>query len=385
MSDVISVYAPSYDPYDGYGRVALELLWHLSEKGVQVNVLGTPKTVIDHDGQSEHIRELLKRPIQPTVGGLMIGYPTLRERYSPMLSEGPSVAITMFESTGLPEGWVASLNQCKAVIVPSQWCEKAFRKNGVRVPIYVVPLGVSETFQYIDRGIRRPSAERPYTFTFVCWGDRGMRKGWDVAVKAFVQAFGEVIPATDEMPERYQVQRDDVKLIIKAREDNFPYPFEIDQIEVVTGDFDEYEMRDFYEAIDCMVFPSRGEGFGLPPREFAATGGAVIATEWWADDIQQWGYPIHYEMTRAWTKHPRHDGLGKWAEPSVEHLVQQMQHVVTQNPKLMRHMGKRSAGRVRKLYNWQRFAEQVWEIWETESQRMTLAEKRQARRERKRG
>ncbi len=339
----VSVYAPAWDAYDGYGRMALELVWHLAENDVSANVLTTPNGKILYENQSDAIQELLSKPHNVALGGFMLGYPTLREQYSGLLSAGQSVAITMFESTGLPEGWVESLNQCAAVIVPARWCVEAFKANGVKVPIHLVPLGVSESFYPVRR-------TRGVPFTFMCWGDRGTRKGWDLAFQAFHKAFGE---------------RSDVRLIIKTRKGAFPYDptAKHPNIEVMELDLDEKGLQAFYASVDCMVFPSRGEGFGLPPREFAATGGAVICTKWWADDIPLWGYPVNYTMVPAWEGHERFEGLGEWAECDIEHLAQQMRHVFSQNPGVIEYMGIESAKRIRKLYSWEKFALDCWAIW----------------------
>jgi glycosyltransferase involved in cell wall biosynthesis len=366
MSEIVSIYACSYDPYDGYGRMALELIWHLNKQGVYTNAMGTAQVQRTYDTQSEAVQKLLEQPIKPQVGGLMLGYPTLRESYHPLLSAGETVAVTMWESTKLPEGWVKSLNQCKAVIVPAQWLIKVMQANGVHKPVHVIPLGVSETFQYVQRPLHKPSEKNPYTF--ITWGDRGTRKGWDLAMRAFYRAFGD---------------RMDVRLIIKVRPGVFHYGIseKHPNIEVLEAEFDEYQLQDFYVSADCMVWPARGEGFSLPTREFAATGGPVICTRWWADDIEQWGYPVNYELVKAWDGHPKFEGLGKWAECDVEHLAKQMTHMVEQDQRILRYMGKRSAQKVRKLYRWDKFAEQVWEIWQ-EPAPLSVGEMRQRRKER---
>jgi glycosyltransferase involved in cell wall biosynthesis len=346
--DVISIYGPDYDPYSGYGRIACELAYRWMEGGIHVNALGGPRTQIVYEAQSARLQQTLQRPIKPTAGGILLGYPTLWERYGALANTGPRVAVTMFESTQLPGGWVDLLNECAAVIVPSDMQAMIFRQNGVIAPLRVAPLGISETYFSRTRARRgKISTKNPYRF--LCWGDRAMRKGWDAAARAFVTAFGD---------------RMDVRLVIKARDGSFGYDIKNANIEVLRGDVDEAALRDLYLSTDCMVFPSRGEGFGLPPREMAATGGQVIATEWWASGIQQWGYPLRYSMTAAtWEGHPALAGLGQWAEPDADHLVSLMTHVTLQDQRLMHTMGQRAATHVKKLYSWDNFAESVLEIW----------------------
>ena len=363
--EIMNVFSPNYDPYDGYGRMVLELVYHLDELGVYCNAQGGANTQTVWKTQTKVIQGLMSRPIRPMIGGLLLGYPTLHERYTALAQAGMRIAITMFESTKLPDGWQQALNECDAVIVPSKWLVKAMKNCGVIKPVHVVPLGISETFLVADRR----DYHRTYTtlnpFTFICWGDRGNRKGWDTAMKAFVNTFGD---------------RLDVRLLVKAREGgSFPYEISNANIEILRDDLDEFGLRDLYLHCDAMIFPSRGEGFGLPPREFAATGGPVIATEWWADDIHEWGYPIRYKMVKAWQGHPTHDGLGKWAEPDITHLSQQMKHMVEQDHRIISYMGNKSANHVAQLYRWDKFVEGVLDVWDKTEKRLEKKTKRKVK------
>ncbi len=362
---IMNVFSPNYDPYDGYGRMALELAYHLDEQGVYVNAQGGANTQTVWGTQSKAIQELINKPIRPMVGGLLLGYPTLHKRYTALAQTGMRIAITMFESTKLPGDWMQALNECDAVIVPSKWLVKAMKHCGVIAPIHVVPLGISETFMVADKRDYHRVYTKLNPFTFLCWGDRGNRKGWDVAMQAFIDAFGD---------------RHDVRLLVKAREGgSFPYEISNANIEIVRDDLDEFGLRDLYLRCDAMVFPARGEGFGLPPREFAATGGPVIATDWWADDIQEWGYPIRYKLVKAWAGHPNHDGLGKWAEPDKDHLVKQMKHLVNQDGRVISYMGQKSANHVAKLYRWDKFAEGVLDVWAKTEMRLSKKARRKKR------
>jgi glycosyltransferase involved in cell wall biosynthesis len=115
------------------------------------------------------------------------------------------------------------------------------------------------------------------------------------------------------------------------------------------------------------VNPNLGEGFGLIPREFAATGGIALATNWsgTADDIQAWGWPIPYTLKPAdWRGIDkfRDVELGNWAEPDVEALAEMMRDVV-ENRERYQAIALRQAPDVHELYSWRQFATVVYEIW----------------------
>ena len=166
--EIMNVFSPSFDPYDGYGRMGLELIYHLDKLGLYVNAAGGNNTQRVWDTQTEHMQKLMDKPIKPMLGGFVLGYPTLYERFGNLANSGVKVAITMFESTVLPDGWMQALNDCDAVIVPAKWLVKVFKHCGVYKPIHVVPLGISETFMVADRREPYRSFTKHNPFTFLC-------------------------------------------------------------------------------------------------------------------------------------------------------------------------------------------------------------------------
>jgi len=281
--------------------------------------------------------------IRPAFGGILLGYPTLHADYGLFAQHGPRVALTMFESTKLPEGWAENLNKCDAVIVPGQFLVDVFRDNGVNAPMQVYPLGVSSEFlTYIVREKTRP-------FTFIAIADRGKRKAANKVMYAFVRAFG------DDM--RY-------RLILKARE--FRYEVKNPNITLIGKDMSNKELADLYRQAQVMVFPSCGEGFGLPPREFAATGGVAMVTNWsgTADAVAEWGIPLPYTMSDAWEGHPKWYGkLGQWADVDIDTIAKRMQ-LIARNFPIYAMRGTRAAEFVRHNYRWEIFGQNVINLWE---------------------
>lgn len=350
--DTVNICAPCFDPYDSYGQIACRLAWHLSaDYGVHVNAIAQGDVL--YDTQSAALQDLLRQPIRPALGGIVLGYPTNHRRFGGMVMAGPRIAVTNWESTIPPEGWVDALNQCVAVSVPSVFVRDVLVEAGTVAPVRIQPLGISETYHYVAR----PAERRPFTFLTI--GDRNMRKGWDVALKAFVLAF-ERDPA--------------YRLIVKARRNNFRFDIKTENVEVLREDLSEHEMQALFERVDAFVFPTRGEGFGLPPREAAATGLPVICTDWsgTADELRAWGYPLRATLADAWTYDEFRGKCGLWAEPDIEHLAEQMRYVASGSPYIAG-MAQHAARRVRKLYDWRRFAGQVLDLWrETAQERMAV-------------
>jgi len=326
---IINICSPSFDPADSYGRLASELATHVSSQ-VYVN-----RFALDGSGNGV---------IHPAMGGMLLGYPTLHQQFGGMVNTGPKIAITMFESTVLPEGWAEALNQCDAVIVPATFLVDIFKKAGVTAPIHVVPLGISAEFMRYTPRVKK--ADEPFSFLTI--GDRGRRKGWMEACTAFVRAFG------DDM---------NYRLIIKARN---PLPFGITNpnIQVITGDMTNAELAELYTKAHVMAFPTHAEGHGMPPREFVATGGLALATDWGgtAEGLPHWGIPIPATMETAWLGEEKWYGkLGEWARPDVDALANLMTHVVNQYPQY--ESFRVSSASYLWSQTWDVFADRVFAIW----------------------
>lgn len=332
MQKSVNIFSPSWEMAESYGRVAHELKLQFERDDTHVNMLGKMGSV--------------SGVIKPALGGFLLGYPNNHAMYGPMVEMGRKISLTMFESTRIPTEWVEPLNASDGVIVPATFLVDVFRECGVTSPIHVVPLGISEVFRQYRPRVRTATKERP--FTFIAIGDRGMRKGWGEAAQAFVRAFG------DDM--RY-------RLIIKAR--SLPIRLTNANVEVINEDYSDGQMAALYGRCHVMLFPTKGEGFGLPPREFAATGGLSIVTPWGgtADEVDQWALKIPFTMVEGWgASKPRNGDLGQWAEPDVDALVDLMRYVADHYDSY-RDFQVRAAGFANSWYRWDVFGRRAIQLW----------------------
>ena len=185
---------------------------------------------------------------------------------------GEKIAYTMFETDTLPMGWVEGLNQADRVFTPSTWGRQIMIDCGVDFSkIQVIPLGVDGSI-YNPWGGKLAQLNTP-TFKFLMVGRYESRKGYNELFSAFAKAFS---------------QRMDVELLVKANSfiDSvstqqiraLAHQFGLTNVRFIEGAVDEPTMAALYRSCDCFVFPSKGEGWGLPLIEAMACGLPVIST-----------------------------------------------------------------------------------------------------------
>lgn len=327
----ITICAPTWHKSASYGRMACETRDYLTKKGYFVNTVG---------------QQVPQKRFYPSSKTIFMGYPTNHQNYGPFFKFGHKISSCMFESDEIPFQWVDPLNSCERVIVPCKWNKEVFEGSGVKVPIHVIPLGVSDAFHYVER-------QEKEVFRFITIGDRGHRKGFTDAIMAFVRAFGK---------------RTDVELIVKSRSPlgELSNP----NIKIITDDYTDEQMQRLYAKADCMLFPAHGEGFALPPREFAVTGGISLCTNYggMADEIEHWGIGLKYELVPAWAfpppsmQHFRH--LGRWADCDLDDLVDKMLWVRNLDFNDRIRMGSEFSRYARTYYSWQNYGDSLLELLE---------------------
>lgn len=239
------------------------------------------------------------------------------------------IYFTMWETPRLSADKVRILNQCKAVIVPSEFNVYSFSASGVTVPIYKVPLGINDkVFRFSPRNsdgkfvfnaagrIHGIWDKKPTGTTFRALDDR---KNLLMILKAFKRAFPD---------------HKDAELRIKTSPHQWQHDVNDSRIRVIQEEFTEREVFEFYASSDCFVSASKMEGWGWMQQESMAVGRPVIAPitgglREFMNERNAYAVDYGYENATEFFS-----GGGLWAKPSMESMVARMRQAYNNREEL---------------------------------------------------
>lgn len=241
---------------------------------------------------------------------------------------------TRFPADELKEPLRKSVDE---VIVPCAANIDVFRQLDPDIPITVHPEGIDVDFWEFKQ---RDWATEPIRIGM--FGALDNRKGIDIAIQAFLEAF-------EGAPE--------VELHIGTTYPDFPavhvYPHIYPNIKVtIFGSQTQREVLEFYHSLHALFAPFRGEGWFLPGTEFMATGGVLIApnemgTAGYHSQMTGWVIPSHYEPVVNWG--PFHgqeatDRYGEWLGYELSDVVDTLISFVDSTPAEKKERGEQAHG-----------------------------------------
>jgi len=325
---------PVTDP-SGYAAGGRAFLRGLQEEGAEVRLephMWNAREAIDA-AERRRLVEMSERELRDVDASVQHTFGRLFDPYAPGRAR---VGRTMFETDRIPADWVARCNAMDEVWVPTEHNRDAFAAAGVdRGRLAVVP----EPFELdrIDRDAAPLPLEDAHGTVFLAAFDWTLRKGWDVLLRAWCDAFdaGDDVTlvlkvwATTRGVGTPEIQADVISALGAMGRD----PGAIADLVIVEDLLPAADMSRLYAAADAVVAPTRGEGWGRPLLEAMAMGRPVIATGWsgpaaFVDAEVGWALP--YELVpvsdAAAAEVPAFAGH-RWAEPDATALAAAMREV----------------------------------------------------------
>lgn len=257
-----------------------------------------------------------------------------------------NIAYVMFETIDFPKAFVNHLKSAgiNEIWTPSSFCKNSMERAGlgsVDGGIRVMPLGVDTSMfsrekadepRYIPGNLGGPLAGKYKFLTVMGYSER---KGVSILVRAFAEEFGLGNGGLDAGKVAlyfkggwYDINKAKLEVArMIADIKNPPY---------IHMDFNIYPddvLVSLYNACDCFVLPSRGEGYGEPYCEAMSLGMPTIGTRW-SGNLEFMNDNNSYLIDiDGFAEEPRCNWVTsyyvgqKFAVPSIGHLRQLLRYV----------------------------------------------------------
>jgi glycosyltransferase involved in cell wall biosynthesis len=260
--------------WSGYAKSARQIAWRIAPS-LHVEVTDTLSPGWIDCPEMERFNAMRGCRVSPDVPRLRFFGPDNATR-----EDRRMVCWTMMETEIVHPDMIRLIEESfDEVWTPTRWNADTLTRSGLHLPTLVMPLGVDPlVYRFTARGELPPCTlfstdrvgeiETPKdAFIFLSVGLPSLRKGFDVLVRAFEEAFSDVadtalVIATTHAGQNTFTIRPDAA--IKS------------SIYILGGSLNEHEMARVYSSCDAYVSASRGEGWNLPACEAAASGLPLI-------------------------------------------------------------------------------------------------------------
>jgi glycosyltransferase involved in cell wall biosynthesis len=303
------------------------------------------------NGNKEELLSL-KNNIKP----LSVKNPTLMFWYPHMYEEMlggfyKNIGYYIFEYTIIPKQYIDAINCLDSICTASKWGCDVLKKNGVNVPTWVVPGGVDST-----KFNSKNCAREKKVFRFLHIGKYENRKGTEIMLRSFNEAFkGDESIRLTVMIDNPHIQNFSSMDYIKSLSLRYP----IDNIDII-GYVDD--ISKIYCYHHCAVFPTKGEGIGLPIVEAMSSGLPVIVSN--NSGVTEYANSDNSFLLTKLIKEPVYDKtffpisgqFGEWFSPTIDELIVKMKYVY-ENYAFADKIGRQAEKWMKENYSWDIAAE----------------------------
>lgn len=336
----------------GYGVHSRQIAqWLLKRSDINVRFIATPwgdtPWIVDPSSHGGLIKEIMTRTTKPELMGTAdVSFQLqLPNEWSPLAKKNVGITAAV-ETDRCHPSWINACNMMDMVIVPSEHAKSSLTNTGtVTKPLIVVPESFSDScVKPLDALPTLPNFDT--SFNFLVFGQitgtniNNDRKNIFNTLKWLCEAFANdkdvgIIVKTNA-GRNTKIDRNVCTVLMKqlvSEVKKGPYP----KVHLVHGDMLDDDVASLYKhpQTKALVALTRGEGFGLPILEAAASGLPIIATGWsgHTDFLKHGKYvSVYYQLNEI---HPTRvdDKIfmkgARWATPSEEdfkHRVIKFRH-----------------------------------------------------------
>ena len=349
----------------GYGIAGLNIAkaLHDMKHSVGLSVIGNLDAPEDYH---EDLKQMIANGRMPDWNAPSVRIWHQHDMYQ-FVGKGDKYGFPIFELDGFIDLELHHLSYLDYWFVTSDWSKsilvnelkKVLGDEDVEGKTSVIPLGV-------DRNIFRESVSNRKETIFYNCGKWEVRKGHDILVKAFNEAFNE---------------DDDVELWMMC--DNPFYPEEEnfkwerlyrtsklgEKVRIVPRQTTQQDVCNIMSQADCGVFPARAEGWNLELLEMMSCGKSVVATNY--SSHTQFCNKDNCMLVETTELEDAHDGKwfrgqGKWAkieDAQVTQVAEYMREVHEKKKKDELNINQAGVDTAKK-FSWENSAKKILEAFE---------------------
>jgi len=357
----------------GFGEILRNIVLTLHEMGVYIRLV--PHGGLHHGIPKKHVRifnELKRRydGVKKDSTFLYFGTPLGCTKYP----DTYCVSWTMFETQDTPCDFIRHLNPMDEVWLPSKFCYDSFIKGGLaKEKTRIMPLGV-DTAVFTPKPYPQGSDSKIFKFgTVVGWSER---KGVGALLQSYLREFnrdkdsallivrGGYYPKDKIMAEIELAKREASKWMPREKQCDVYLCYQIVPVN---------RMPDLYRMLDCLVYPSSGEGCCLPALESMSSGVPCIITKATSPldfcndensyliDVEKIDRNPKCEWITAYYRYPFPNEQNRgatFAIPSQPHLQKLMRHAYEHRDEV-RKKGEKARDNIQKSWDIRLICEQV--------------------------